>query len=257
MKKTLLFLTTLCCVAYLYAQTNEKRPLTILNEEFFIQSDLVFEGHFVRPVYTYNTVGTTKNDDNYLISTYKVQRVYKGDPSLTGGEVYIVSQGTSLGIENDDFTNITKSYWDSPVLDKYGITEGLNNYSPYIFFCTFSDYPDNNNSTFSSIKKYRELGDDTKRPKDWGRMYAFDNKIVCEDDYLAFLKREDFYNYMMQFKGVTIPKSTPQIEIQPATQPEIEQENYDYKGTIIDSTHYEMIRDRWLEPKKKTLNENT
>jgi hypothetical protein len=219
MKKILLFLTTLCCVAFLYAQNSEKRPLTILNEEFFIQSDLVFEGHFVRYVYTYNTTGTKKYEDNYLISAYKVQRVYKGDQSLTGGEVYIVSQRVSLGIENDDFSERPLSYSSTQILEKYGITKGINRYSPYIFFCVTSDYPDDGNARFSSIKKYRELGDDMKRPKGWGRMYAFDDKIVSEDDYLAFLKREDFYNYMKQFKGFTIPEPLPQ------TPPDMERKN--------------------------------
>ena len=206
MKKSILFLTTMLSVVFLHAQT-EKPNTPIPNEEFFIQAELVFEGHFLRYVESYDTKGESKSKDCITISAYQVTRVYKGDQSLTGEIVYKAVQGYALGLEK--LTNSTTSYWIPPIFRRNGINEAVSAYSPRIFFFAASDLPDDENSKYFSHKKYKHLRNSFEGNID--DVYVYENKILGLDN-LVFHNREDFYNYMKQFEGFTVPEADPKIE---------------------------------------------
>ena len=242
MKKIFLLFATLFCVVFLYAQ-RDNPPIT--NEEFFTKSELVFEGYFLRYVHSYNLKGTIKLEDNYTIIAYQVKKVYKGDPALTGEVVYQVIQGAAtLGIEKLSWENATISYWEPPIFRKNGIDEGVSKYSPCIFFFVTSDMPEDTNSEYSSLKKYKLLSDGFKE-KFFDKMHISGKDKILGLNNLVFHKREDFYNYMRQFEGFTVP------EIEPL--PEQKQEVKPYNKAELDSLHNAVIKMKWGDSKKKTL----
>ena len=252
MKKPILFLTILFSVTLLHAQTAESRNFPLSNEDFFTKSELVFEGHFVKYVESYDTKGESKLKDYISIIEYKVQRVYKGDQSLTGKVVYRVLKGSALGLENSN--NTTDSYWRPPIFTRNGINQAVSTHSLRIFFFVASDIPDNENSKYFSHQKYKRLSDCFE-----GRVN--DNMHVCGDkilglDNLVFHQREDFYNYMRQFERFTVPEVEPLPEIKQEKVPE--QENTPQIDSlqlqynpIMDSLYRVMYGESWKEHKKK------
>ena len=230
MKKSILFLTILLSVTLLHAQTAESRNFPLSNEDFFTKSELVFEGHFVKYVESYDTKGESKSKDCITLIEYKVQRVYKGDQSLTGKVVYRLLQGYALGLEELSSANTTGSYWRPPIFRRNGINEAVNKYSPYIFFFVTSDLPDNENSKYFSYQKYKLLSDrfEERFPDD---MFVCKDKILGLND-LVFHQREDFYNYMKQFEGFTVP------DIEPIPETKQEQVFDKEEAPHIDSVQY-------------------
>jgi hypothetical protein len=205
--KRLTPLVILFCVVLSYAQPIESSTAFLpTDDNIFNKAELVFEGNFVRYAYTYNTTGNTKYDDNYLISAYQVKKVYKGDQSLLGGQVFIVTQGASFGIENDSFIDASLSFWSTPVLERNGITQAIHHYSPFIYFCATSDYPDDIDSNFSSYKKYMHFENNREN-----KLYIIDDIIFGLDENLFFDNRLNFYDYIRKFEDYIVPE----IDTQP------------------------------------------
>jgi len=149
MKKTLLLLTALLCVSFLYAQNNTNNiPLT--NEDFFTQAELVVEGNFIRVVATYDTKGNGKHEDCYRISAYKVHKVYKGKHYSDGDTIYVVDKGCTLGEENIvENPNENVSFYYPWVLSKNHIDCGIvNQYSTRIIFLVNSDFQEDEDSKY-------------------------------------------------------------------------------------------------------------
>jgi hypothetical protein len=227
MKKIILLFITLFCVSFSYAQPDPNPPLT--NEEFFTKAELVFEGKFLRKVYTYNLNGTKKYDDCYTIMSYIVQKVYKGDHSLEGKVIYQVTKGGYLGNDNQSSNTVLVSSWIPRIFRMNGIDEGVNIFSPQIFFFISSDLPDDVNSKYYSYKKYKRLRDYFEGKFSDEMYVTLEDKILGLNN-LVFHQRKDFYNYMRQFEGFTVPE--PELHL---TKPEKEMLN----ETVIDSIPYE------------------
>ena len=245
MKKNLLLLIALCCVASLYAQNNEKR---LANEEFFTQADIVFEGRYLKTVDIYDSKGNdkynSKTEDCYSINAYVVQRMYKGPKYNEGDIIYIVSQGGWLGAKDnlDWYSGIGFNESSIGVTFKNGINCGLDEKLPAIHFLVHSDFPNDVNSKYASYEKYKFLTLFYDFSKDY-----FPKLFICQDkiiglDSLFFHEREDFYNYIKQFKGFTVPESI--------SLPEEQIENGDVQQIIIDST-YDKAREESKDIGKK------
>ena len=227
MKKTLLFITALFCVSFLYAQNNTNNiPLT--NEDFFNQAELVFEGFFINCAATYDTKGNGKREDILAIVAYKVQRVYKGDLSLAGSIIYTIEKGYGLGAENT-VMKITEPQY---VMSMFLWNNGVRDVSPWarrILFFTASDFSENGApEKYSSYKKYKPL--ENKYAED---LYVSADKIIGLDS-LIFPNRETFHNYIRQFEGFIVPTSDPVQEKQP--------EEIELNNTVIDTTSLEYFK---------------
>jgi len=196
-KAILLFITLLFSVAILYAQTieNNSNPynLPLSNEEFFEQAEIVVEGYFIKVVAGYNLKGTERYADGYRIMALKVQKVYKGEQYAAGDTLYVTFKGGRPGMKN--IIGEDNNYIPS-VLSKNGINWPPQLTSPLIFFLVSSDFPDDENSEYFSYKKYKRFHNEY--------MYIFENQIVGLNN-LVFREREDFYNYIRQFRGFTAP----------------------------------------------------
>jgi hypothetical protein len=212
MKKALLFLTTLFSVVLLHAQT-ESNPynLPLSNEEFFKQAEFVFEGYAIKTVAGYDPAGNGKYTEGYRIDSYKVLRVYKGTQFAAGDTIYMVQKGWSFELENYESIFTKKSDHSGisydldmvtvpAVLWKNGIQWNPKQEEPLIHFIVSSDFPDDENSKYFSYKKYKSLHKQV--------MYICGD-IVAGLNNLNFRQREDFYNYMKQFEGFTVPEPEP------------------------------------------------
>jgi len=240
MNKTILLFFTLFCTVLLYAQTTENNNsnpynLPLSNEEFFEQAELVVEGYFIEVVAGYNLKGTESYAEGYRIMALKVQKVYKGGQYAAGDTIYVTLKGGRPGMENNtnkSNNHDNESTYIPPVLSKNGITCPPNKYSPFIYFLVPSDFPDDENSKYFSYRKYKSLHKQV--------MHICGNIIVGLND-LIFRQREDFYNYMRQFEGFTVPE----LLLQPEKQP--------YNKAEVDSLHKDAIQKKWGDHKKKVL----
>jgi len=227
MKKALLFLITLFCIAFLYAQNNEKQ---LSNKEFFTQAELVIEGQFVRKLYTYNLKGTFEYEDGYTIDAIKVLRVYKGDPSLKDSIILITKKGGLLGQEKAfDGESILHVGSHTPkIFMDHGINQGVNMFTTRIYFLVASDFPEDENSKYALHDKYKYVQRNTENSRGYDVMYVSGDKILGLDS-LVFHHRESFYNYMRQFDSFTVPE----MEIQTENQPEKREDNETIKNVKL------------------------
>ena len=224
MKKNLLLsLIALFCITFANAQREIIPPLPS-NEECFNQAEVVFEGYFIKIVEGYNLKGTDRFDDGYNIRAYKVLKCFKG--SYTEGDtIYIVKPGGRPGIEKEYEERINSNVIMHEraqfleIFSEKGIHYAHYNTSPAIFFLFPSDYPDNENSKYFSYNKYKTLP---------GAALFVCDSIVAGLNDLFFWNREDFYNYMRQFRGFTVPETLKEPE-----------NGTESDGTILDSEHYE------------------
>jgi len=235
MKKTFLLLAALCCVIFLYAQNNEKQ---LSNEDFFTQAELVIEGQLVRKLHTYNLKGTFEYEDGYTITAIKVIRVYKGDPSLKDSIILVTQKGGLLDQEKSFDETITVCSFRPKIFTDHGIHQGVNMFTPSIYFLVPSDFPDDENSKFASQDKYKYVKRNTEDSKGYDKMYVSGDKILGLDN-LVFHHRESFYNYMMQFDSFAVPEMEAQIENQPENE------------VLIDSSDHELFKEKGKGRKKK------
>jgi len=239
MKKLILFFIALFSVVLLNAQTKEQFYEQLYkqihgglsNEDFFNQSELVVEGRMLKIVDTYDAIGNGDEEDFYSILPIKVQRVYKGDQSLTGDIVYTVCKKNEIGayfpcypvkqeqkifINGDDTIKITvdreEMYIGPAVLRQNGIDGGVGFDTPSIFFLGTSNFPDSKNPKYSSYKKYKFLYNEDSRL--WvlkSDITGLITKILGLKN-LVFNTREELYNYMKQFEGYIVPEPAPLSE---------------------------------------------
>jgi len=218
MKKTLLILTTLLCVSFLYAQNPIQEVDTPLpNEDFFTKSELVIEGISLKWVANYDTKGNRNKDEIFRIHAVSVLKVFKGDQSLVGDIVYITENGGVLGAENWNDEKYDIEYYTPYIFQKNEVSCTVTRFEPQIFFLVTSDITDIKDSKYSPFKKYKHF---TKYTNDFYG-YIFTNKMyVCGNfigglNDLLFLSREEFYNYIKKFEGFTVPEPVSINEKQP------------------------------------------
>jgi hypothetical protein len=136
-----------------------------------------------------------------------------------------------LGGEYRSYENADIRYYVPPVFFHTGIKEyGVCEYTPAIFFLVASDFPDNADSKYFSHEKYKFLHN---------REYLLHvcGNITAGLNNLLFRNREDFYDYMKQFEGFTVPDPTP------AFPPEKQREKQEYQYPTVDSVQYQKIMD--------------
>jgi hypothetical protein len=275
MKKTFLLLTALLCVTFLYAQKDKHRnkktdnlepileifPITPpiehfgkyepiipedaprTNEEIFTRAELVFEGIRLNCLATYDTKGNRNRYDMYGIVAYKINKVYKGDQALTGNTVYVVEQGIGLGAEKISLDMYDIEY-DTP------LCLGVSSASwSTIYFFTTSDYPENGiPNQYTNIKKYKIL------EKAFDDLYVQGDRI-CGLNGLIFHQHEDFYNYIMQFEGYTVPEIPKEPELKWINGAELDgailaPERYENMKVLMESMQYEIDKSQKKHSKK-------
>jgi len=241
MKRIFLSLVVLFSVTFINAQNKLKTfeewfypPKEISKDVFFTESELVFEGRFLKVVETYDS----KSDGVYSIDAYKVDKVYKGDQSLSGDTIYTISKGGVLGEENFDYSMVEiRPYCPQILFDKGIKNYGVTSFTRSIFFFVSTDSPANPETTkYSSRKKFNTI-------------YRYENLYVCGDIIAGlgdvfFKSREEFYDYMRQFEGFTVPEPVNVTPIE--KQPEIQK--YEYPVFDFDSIKQRRISDSiWNE----------
>jgi hypothetical protein len=225
-KNLLLFIIALFCITFANAQTNEKHNYSLPSEDnIFNQADLVFEGNFIRCVATY---GTGFFDSTYGISEYRVGKVYKGDLSLAGSTILIVSKGDMLGAENISWGKGDDLQIVIPKKKKKGIPSlSFGMFSPNIIFAVNSDYPDDENSKYFQEKKYKILDD-----------IAISNGYVASFQDLPFSDVVEMHHWMKQFNGYNFAN----IEMRKPQRGWINGAEQD--ATILESEYYENLKQR-------------
>lgn len=182
-------------------QTDQILPLS--NEEFFENADFIFEGILVKDEsVSYDAGGNLNRDDIYTSHVLKITEVYKGNSKLKNGTIELINKGGLLYVFNEEMG------WEEMV---QVTTPGLNidNRYPAIFFCVYSDYPEN--------KEIRNLDNPIKLKFLCDMKYAslqigsIGWDIEYKDhimglNFLDFNSREGLYEYMKQFKGLVIPE---------------------------------------------------
>jgi len=144
----------------------------------------------------------------------------------------MVFKGAVLGEEKYRFDENALSIIPD-FLERQGFECGICGSSPAVHFIVRSDFPDDhNNAKYASYDKYKIMNKYTDRNRYIGAG-IYDVLFVCNDkimglDSLLFHQREDFYNYMRQFRGFTVPE----IDREPENGAEPD-------GGILDSEHYE------------------
>jgi hypothetical protein len=241
MKKVTLFLIALFCLAVLHAQTtNNKQNITnnkpLSNEDFFTKSDLVFYGVRVKIDWYFD-----QNRDTITVFGYRIFDVYKGDPSLKYSTVYVFRK-------NDDI-KLGPFYATSPnhpdvipdVLQRNGVTSGYNSNMGAVYFLVESDFPDNGiPERYASFQRY-----DFLQERD-DKLYVFrDNKIISDSKIiglndLVFQTHHEFYEYLRQFEGYTVPEP-------PTSRPKKQPEEYDIRILLKDSAYRMEVEKKMLE----------
>ena len=248
MKKLLLFFIAMLCVALLYPQVKKNKQnnpdsISLSNDEFFEQAELVIEGELIWLVHTYTFGDSTNYKDVYGIDAFRVLRVYKGDPSLKDSIIYVARKGVHFGLEKEGIP-LVSSYTPKFFVDN-GINQGINVFTPSIYSFVASDFPDDETSKYASQKKYKYLS----------RLYVLGNKIIGLGD-LVIHQREDFYNYMRQFDGFTVPEMPKEQEVEWTNGAELDAdilapECYEKMKILTDSLLNEAKKEKPEDSKKK------
>jgi hypothetical protein len=141
-----------------------------------------------------------------------------------------------------------------------GIDWGVNDFTPSIYFLVSSGFPDDLNSKFAAYPKYKVVKSYYGESPPLNKMYVCKNKVLGLDS-LVFHTREDFYSYMKQFEGFTIPEPVQKVESAP--EPELQWKNgeewkalgapeiYEKMKVKVDSIQKEIDKKQKKENKKK------
>ena len=282
MKKHLLLLIALFCVTFLYAQNkkNEKNnsdnteiqigdrlvfpeiesygafdpvipedaPRT--NEEIFKRAEFVFEGYRMKCVATYDSKGNKNRYDMYGVVPYYVNKVYKGDQSLTGDTIYILQQGMGLGAEK-----IVEGMYHYSYLPPYCLRGDLFPRYSTIHFFMISDYPENGiPNQYANVKKYKIMEPGFDYGMDYGCHIYVQDDLICGLNGLEFDRLEDFYNYMKQFDGYIIPEIPKEPEQEwrnDALDATLYPERYEEMKILKDSIQKDTDKNQKKQRKKK------
>jgi len=210
MKKILFFIPLFLMFTSIFSQNviikdrNAKQILPLTNEEFFEKADFIFEGILIEGESVgYDAGGKLNESDIYTSQTLQIIEVHKGNDKLKKGTIELIHRGGRLYTVNEEMG------WGE--MHEFPIRGGISidNKYPAIFFCVYSDYPQN--------KEIKNLDNDIKL------------KFLCEREYaslqigslswgikymnhirglnlLDFTSREELYDYMRKFKNIVVPE---------------------------------------------------
>ena len=186
-------------------------PLT--NEQFFEQSEFIFEGRLIERSWKSYNVGYDIRSGKgfYTSSIIEVKHVYKGGDKIKIGTIEIITKGGSFVAKDE--SGIRQLYQHFP--ENRSVGSGTS--SDAVFFCKASKYPKNpvplertfDNSVVVSHLVNRDaavltIGAGWRAGNDWkGRIIGLNN--------LNFANRAEFNQYLKQFKGLIIPTQNDKI----------------------------------------------
>ncbi|MDR2011357.1 MAG: hypothetical protein LBQ22_12835 [Bacteroidales bacterium] len=187
------------------------------NEEFFEKAELIIEGKYLDRIGSYDAVGNYDSNDIYTSHRILVQKVFKGDSKLINDTICLIKKGGAIYKKNESGIEETISSYSldtpDPLRDKglYIDTQSLS-----ILFFVKSDYPDNHDKTkICPYARFQLLQDKEKASIKfmdfnlWFKNDSYFGKITGLNA-LIFNNREELYEYMVRFKGITIPESKAQ-----------------------------------------------
>ncbi|MDR0363683.1 MAG: hypothetical protein LBH92_01475 [Bacteroidales bacterium] len=203
----------------------------LTDEEFFEKADLIIEGEMVDFLGAYDAKGNYDPKDIYRVSEILVLKVFKGDTALTGKTISFVKLGGTI-------YKPSVSEWDLPeeISSSYDTSLGRDNglsprrYYSSIQFLMKSDYPENPDKS----KDYPQPKFKPVQNKERACIEFWGDGRIGGLNGLILNNREELYEYMSRYKGITVPK----VPV-PAYTPEI-----DYRRDF-DSATQEIIRRKW------------
>jgi len=221
-KSILLVFVSLLLTIIVHAQEREyiywrdtKREIIkeelLSDEEFFEKSELIIEGKFIDYLGSYDAKGHYNADDIYSEYRVLVQRVFKGDQRLKNDTICLVRKGGTIYKKTEKGTKRINSNGDFPPDPKDLKLYISSDFSSILFF-TESDFPkDAENFKKCFHQNFKLLQDKEKASlkmfgdNGWSQESSRYGKITGLND-LIFNNREELYEYMKQFEGITIPE---------------------------------------------------
>ncbi|MDR0363684.1 MAG: zinc-dependent metalloprotease [Bacteroidales bacterium] len=210
-------------------QIDLKRNL-LTDEEFFERADLIIECKYLNFFEYYDAKGNYNPDDLYSIFKILVLHVFKGDSGLTGKTISFMKKGGIV-------YKLPTSEWEfleeiSSSDTSLGRDNGLSISDTYssIQFLMKSDYPENPDKS----KDYPQPKFKPIQNKERACIGFWGDGRIGGLNGLIFNNRQELYEYMSRYKGITVPK----VPV-PAYTPEI-----DYRRDF-DSATQEIIRRKW------------
>jgi len=183
---------------------NAKQILPLTNEEFFEKADFIFEGILIEGESVgYDTGGKLNENDIYTSQTLQIIEVHKGNDKLKKGTIELIRPGGRLYTVNEEMG------WGE--MHHFPNRGGLyvDNKYPAIFFCVYSDYPQNketknlDNTITLKLLCDREYASIQIGGRGWSPQYMHHIKGL---NLLDFTSREELYDYMRKFKNIVVPQ---------------------------------------------------
>jgi len=190
------------CFSGIYAQ--ETLPTykgNLSNEDFFNQSEFIFEGIPVSG--NCFALDSNKVETYYGSTIIKVTEVYKGQ--LKTGTVELITRGGMIIFPNGDISLFPHDGRLLIAMDR-----------PQVFFCVKSNISINPSKTKADNPVSLML----LRDEDWASIHV--GCIICPGENhgkimglktLIFNTKEEFYTYIKQFNGIRVPeKKTEKVK---------------------------------------------
>ncbi|MDR2011356.1 MAG: T9SS type A sorting domain-containing protein [Bacteroidales bacterium] len=187
------------------------------NEEFFEKAELIIEGKMLGIICSYDAKGNYDPDDIYSEYRVLVEKVFKGAPELVNDTICMIRKsGTIYKPTESGYEEEINSYGEIPPEPPEDMGLSISRDFSSILFFVRSDYPGNPDETKKcNYDKFQLLQEKEKASLkfgdySWGAKSSWRfGKITGLND-LVFNNREELYEYMKQFKGITIPESKAQ-----------------------------------------------
>jgi len=209
MKKILFFIPLFLMFTSIFSQNviikdrNAKQILPLTNEEFFEKADFIFEGIVIKgESVSYDVGGNLHDNDIYTSQTLQIIEVHKGNDKLKKGTIELIRKGGRLYFLNE------MGWKEMVYTNMEGCLETDINY-PAIFFCVYSDYPQNkepknlDNTITLKLLCDREYASLQIGSNGWSPQYMHHIKGL---NLLDFTSREELYDYMRKFKNIVVPQ---------------------------------------------------
>ncbi|HPX75786.1 MAG TPA: T9SS type A sorting domain-containing protein [Bacteroidales bacterium] len=213
MKKILFFIPLFLMFTSIFSQNviikdrNAKQILPLTNEEFFEKADFIFEGILIEGESVgYDTGGKLNENDIYTSQTLQIIEVHKGNDKLKKGTIELIRKGGRLYFLNE------MGWKEMVYTNMEGCLETDINY-PAIFFCVYSDYPQNKEpKNFDNNITLKFLCDRDYASLQIGSISWEPEHHIKGLNYLNFETREAMYDYMRKFKNIVVPQKKNVLE---------------------------------------------
>lgn len=260
------------------------------NEEYFENMDYILEvtnlfldpSHEIHEEYDYygdKRIATIMEngeikypvtvDEIHQISMLKVLNVYKGNNVQRGDTIAAFAKGGRLDLkiidpQNPEYLSGEQIWKETSPWDEPGLMISILN--PYIIFGNNTEYPtcfdENQNDKYLKImlqNKSRAILNFEQYSTDSIYYYNFSN--IRGLNGLFFENREELYNYMKQFKGITIPDEKTLKYIDTINYAALYKLVESQKSTYMEPIDFMWVQDKpWFpngqEDMKKFIKEN-